>query len=201
MRLFEDLYELQRSQKFVERVDQKLSVLNTRNTRHGVSARRGDGTFGEIVPGAVSLEVPGFHVARGPIATIEIGVEVKIIAKAMIKQIDRVISDLGKQVQHFSSRGARPITVGIVGVNWADEYCSFEGDRAWPTDGRKYKHPIQEADEAQSRLLRYANPLFDELVILPFVATNMHAYNFAWKDAPSAEMDYAAALARISSTY
>jgi hypothetical protein len=31
--------------------------------------------------------------ARGPIATVEIGVEVKILAKPMIKQIDRVIND------------------------------------------------------------------------------------------------------------
>ena len=51
------------------------------------------------------IEDPGFAVARGPVATVEIGVEVKILAKAMIKQIDRVIGDLVKQVTHFR-RGA-----------------------------------------------------------------------------------------------
>lgn len=36
-------------------------------------------------------------------ATIEIGVEVKILAKAMIKQIDRVTGDLTKQVGQYGS--------------------------------------------------------------------------------------------------
>ena len=64
----------------------------------GVAARRGDGTFGEIIPGEAPILDQGYLVARGPIATVEIGVEVKILAKATIKQIDRVINDLRNQV-------------------------------------------------------------------------------------------------------
>lgn len=48
---------------------------------------------------------PGYIVARGPIATVEIGVEVKILAKAMIKQVNRVINDLRDQVSQFRRRG------------------------------------------------------------------------------------------------
>ena len=106
MRLYEDLHALGRSKKFVSRVDQGSSVLNTQNRRHGIKARRGDGSFGEIVPGVEAIRDPGFAVGRGPIATIEIGIEVKILMKAMIKQIDRVINDLKGQADAFPiSRG------------------------------------------------------------------------------------------------
>jgi len=42
--------------------------------------------------------MPGIAVAFGKVATIEIGTEVKILAKAMRKQLDRVCSDLEKQI-------------------------------------------------------------------------------------------------------
>src|SRR5213078_1024979 len=35
-------------------------------------------------------------------------------------------------------------------------YTSYEGEREWPTDGRKHKHPIQEAAEAEWRLISRA---------------------------------------------
>ena len=50
---------------------------------------------------AVAIVEKDFVVARGPTANIEIGVEAKILAKAMIKQIDRVIGDLQRQVMMF----------------------------------------------------------------------------------------------------
>ena len=53
----------------------------------------------------------GYLVARGPIATVEIGIEVKILAKAMIKQIDRVINDLRNQVVQFKRGGGNPICI------------------------------------------------------------------------------------------
>ncbi|MCA1654349.1 MAG: hypothetical protein ABR588_05385 [Sphingomicrobium sp.] len=152
MHLFEDLHAIDRSLRFQQRVESGRSVLNTLNTRHGIKARRGDGTFGEIVPGVDPIRVAGFVVGRGPTATIEIGIEVKILAKAMIKQIDRVVSDLGKQVTHFETKGGTPITVGIAGINWADHYCSIEGKTLWPTNGKLYKHPIQEAADAERHL-------------------------------------------------
>lgn len=199
--LFEDLHAIDRSARYERRVEKGLSVLNTMNKRHGVKARRGDGTFGEIVPGVEATRDEGFVVGRGPIATIEIGIEVKILAKAMIKQIDRVVSDLGKQVTHFKSKGGTPITVGIAGINWADHYCSIEGEVLWPTDGKKYKHPIQEAAEAERHLRERAAPEFDEFVILHFIATNEAPFAFAWKDEKRTAMDYGAALARISAKY
>jgi hypothetical protein len=68
-----------------------------------------------------------FVVARGRVATVEIGVEAKILAKAMIKQIDRVINDLVGQVGHFKRGLGNPICVGIVGINQAEVCTSYEG--------------------------------------------------------------------------
>lgn len=201
MQLYEDLHAIKRSKKFVDRVDTGFSVLNTQNTRQGVKARRGDGSFGEIVPNEVPIKDKGFTVCRGPIATIEIGIEVKILMKAMIKQIDRVASDLRGQADHFRSRGGNPICVGVVGINHADYCTSYEGTRDFPTDGKKYKHPIQEAADAEARLLQHAAPAFDEFIILRFKATNIAPFPFAWVNKKATDLDYGAALARISQQY
>ena len=200
-RLYEDLHILGRSPRYLQRTGSELSVVNTMNTRHGIKARRGDGSFGEIVPGVDVTYDEGLVVGRGPIATIEIGIEVKILAKAMIKQIDRVVSDLGKQVTHFKSKGGTPITIGIAGINWADYYTSIEGKVSWPTDGRTYKHPIQEAAEAERHLRERAQPEYDEFIVLHFLATNEAPFPFAWKDEKATVLDYGAALARISARY
>jgi hypothetical protein len=45
-----------------------------------------------------------FAVARGPIANVELGIEVKILANAIIKQIGRVQTDLVSQVAEFIIR-------------------------------------------------------------------------------------------------
>ncbi|MFM8750971.1 hypothetical protein [Rhabdaerophilum sp.] len=200
---YEDLYTLARSKALVSRVGSGLSVLNAQNKRQGIVARRGDGSFGEIVPNVKALPEKGFQVLRGPIATIEVGIEVKILAKAMIKQIDRVISDLTGQVTHFKSRGGKPITIGIVGINYAPQYLSFEGEREFPTDGKKYKHPAQEAADAERRLLQRAAPAFDEFVVLRFMASNQAnpAYDFAWLNPAQTANDYGAVLARVSQAY
>lgn len=55
MQLFEDLLELGRSEKLRSRVQRREWGLNTANRRQGVKARRGDGTFGEIVPGEAAI--------------------------------------------------------------------------------------------------------------------------------------------------
>jgi len=145
--------------------------------------------------------VPGFVVQRGEIATVEIGTEVKILAKAMIKQIDRVISDLTRQVEHFQRAGGNPVCIGIVGINHADEYVSHEGDKAWPTDGRKHKHPIQEAAEAEARLISTAAPAFDEFIVLRFRATNVPPFPFTWLDQHQTELNYGAILTRVLRKY
>ncbi len=199
--LYEDLYNLNRSAKLHDRIDARSRVLNAQNLTVGILRRRGDGTFGERVPVAQAIKDEGFAVARGPVATIEIGVETKILAKAMIKQIDRVIGDLTRQTEEFKKRGDQPICVGIVGVNFAQQYTSYEGERTFPTEGRKYKHPIQEAEDAISRLLQRAAPSFDEFLILRFDAPNTPPHPFSWVEERETQLEYSALLTRLSRSY
>lgn len=119
----------------------------------------------------------------------------------MIKQIDRVIGDLVKQVAQFRRAGGHPICVAIVGVNYADEYTSYEGETVWRTDGRTYKHPIQEAAEAERRLVAQAKDAFDEFLIFRFRARNEPPFPFTWIDPYATQLDYGAALTRIVREY
>lgn len=201
--LYEDLVTINRSTRYVDAViSRRDRVLNIQNRRRGVRARRGDATFGEIIPGETPVTEPGYVVARGPIATVEIGVEVKILAKAMIKQIDRVINDLRNQVAQFGRGGGHPICVAIVGINHAETCVSYEGERPFPTTGRGgFPHPIQEAAEAERRLRQEAQEAFDEFLVLRYCATNAEPFPFSWVDFNGTRMDYAAVLSRISSRY
>lgn len=199
--LYEDLYKLHKSSKLNKRIAAGVRVLNTQNRTIGIARRRGDGTFGELVPSATAIREEGLAVARGPVATIEIGVETKILAKAMIKQIDRVIGDLVRQAEEFKRRGGNPICVGIVGVNSSEVYTSYEGERAFLTDGRRYKHPLQEARDAIARLEQRAQPGFDEFLILKFVATNTPPHPFSWVDENKTLLEYSALLTRVSREY
>lgn len=199
--LYEDLTTLGRSKSLVNRVKNRECVVNQSNVAVGRKVRRGDGTFGELVPSEKEIEVEGFIVARGPVANIQIGAETKILAKAMIKQIDRVIGDLIRQTGNFKKTGGNPITVAFVGINHSTEYTSYEGKRKFSTDGSKYKHPNQEADEAQSRILREAASAFDELQLLPFIARNEPPYPFEWLDYNKTKMEYSALLVRVSREY
>jgi hypothetical protein len=199
--LYEDLVSINKSARLVERVQRHERVVNSRNIMTGKPGRRGDGTFGELVSAAIAITEKGMLVARGPVATIEIGAETKILAKAMIKQIDRVITDLINQVSEFKRRGGNPISIGFIGINFADQYVSFEGRKRWPTDGKKYKHPIQEAAQAEQRLNDKARPAFDEFQILRFRATNAKPYPFDWVDLGKVELEYSALLTRVSREY
>jgi hypothetical protein len=149
----------------------------------------------------VPVKAPGFIVQRGDIATVEIGIEVKILAKAMIKQIERVIGDLTRQVQDFKRAGGNPICVGIAAVNYADRYTSYERDKLWPTNGQKYKHPTQEAVEAERRLISQASSAFDEFIILRFRARNQPPFEFQWMDESRTSLDYGALLIRLLRKY
>src|SRR6266436_2533820 len=82
--LYEDLVALNKSEKLTRRVQAHERVVNLANTAVGRPSRRGDGTFGELVPTAVAITESGLLVARGEVANIEIGAETKILAKAMI---------------------------------------------------------------------------------------------------------------------
>jgi hypothetical protein len=203
MHLYEDLVTVGRSSKFIDAVlARKDRVLNVQNWRRGIVARRGDGTFGEIIPGETPIFDSGYQVGRGPIATVEIGIEVKILAKAMIKQIDRVINDLRNQVVQFRRGGGHPICTAIVGVNEAASTVGYEGDRPFPTTGKAgFLHPAQEAPEAARRLQALAAPDYDEFLILRFKATNAAPYPFEWADYSETRLNYAAALSRISARY
>jgi hypothetical protein len=201
MHLYEDLYVLGKSARLVARIADRERVVNTRNQRRGISARRGDGTFGEIVPGVVAVEDPRFTVARGQVATVEIGVEVKILAKAMIKQIVRVKNDLSDQIKQFRKGAGDPICVGIVGINHARSCTAYDGTDVTPTDGRKNRHPYQEAAEAEARLIEEVKPKFDEFLVLRYRATNVEPYPFEWVDFKATELDYGAILTRISREY
>ena len=199
--LFEDLVALGSSRELASRVLQGSRVVNSQNRRRGIVARRGDGTFGERVPNAPVVTEEGFGVARSQIASVEIGVEVKILAKAMLKQIGRVSTVLRDQVGEFRRGGGNPICIGVVGINAAGRVTSYEGERANPTDGRKYPHPVQEAASAEQRLLDDAKPHFDEFIILRYRAANEEPFAFEWVDEQETELDYGAALVRISHEY
>lgn len=112
--LYEDLFTLAKSKHFVAGVKSHDKVLNSQNKTRGIKARRGDGTFGERVTTAAPIVDPGFNVARGMIATVEIGIEAKFLLKAMIKQIDRVMGDMRRQVEHFQKSLANPICIGLI---------------------------------------------------------------------------------------
>ncbi len=199
--LYEDLFQLRKSKKLGDRITAGDRVLNTQNRTVGIARRRGDGTFGELVPAGAAIREAGFSVARGPVATIEIGAETKILAKAMIKQIDRVIGDLVRQTEEFRKRGGNPICVGIIGVNFSEVYTSYEGTREFLTDGGKYKHPSQEASGAISRLQQRAQGSFDEFLILKFVATNTPPHPFSWVYEQKAVLEYSALLTRVCREY
>src|SRR6266699_3832477 len=199
--LYEDLVALNKSEKLARRVQTHERVVNLANRAIGRPSRRGDGTFGELVPTAIAVTEAGLRVARGEVANIEIGAETKILAKAMIKQIDRVIGDLVRQVEEFRKTGGQPICIGFVGVNSAAAYTSYEGEREWPTDGRKHKHPVQEAAEAERRLTNRALSAFDEFQILRFRASNTAPFPFSWVNYEQTAKEYSALLLRVSREY
>ena len=199
--LYEDLFDLARSPKYVARVIDQTRVLNTKNRATGLAARRGDGTFGERVPTVPPRVIPGLAVARASVATIEIGAEAKILAKAMIKQIDRVCSDMRHQAAEFRKHHENAICVGIVGINHASRMTSYEGKAVWPTDGRIHKHPIQEAAAAEARITYSAAPDYDEMVFLRFKAENAAPFAFTWLNEARTNAEYSSALIRISREY
>jgi hypothetical protein len=199
--LYEDLYSLGFSRRFNDRVDARSHVLNLTNVSPGIRARRGDGSFGDLVPGAPAMLVPGFRVARGPTADVEIGAEVKILAKAMIKQIDRVVGDLRRQADQFHEKSTSALTFGIVGVNFSEHYLSYEGDRRYPTDGTSGNlHPIQEATRAERELL-HAEDAYTEFIQLGFRATNEPPFEFQWNDLQRTQANYASRLLRLLKGY
>jgi hypothetical protein len=195
--LYEDLLGLSDSKKFVQTVEARIGVVNTGNQVKGKKGRRGDGTFGRIVPGVMASMIPGYAVARGPVANLEIGAEVKIVATKMTAQIDRVTTDLNNQANVFRSLNSNCITVGIAGVNHAPEYVGYEGSRAFVAK----RAPAKEAVEIVRRLDRDVRSSYDEFLILPYIATNKEPFPFAWVGERDIAQEYASLLVRVSDLY
>lgn len=195
--LFDDLLDLNRSPKFVSRVASGHVVVNAGNRIKGKAGRRGDGTLGELVPGGQSSNDPDYLVQRGPIATMEIGSETKILATKMIAQIDRVLNDLEGQAHIFKGHSASAITLAMVGVNYADRYTGHEGARSFPAK----VPPSREAPEIVRRIEQRIPNHFDEVLILKFKATNRPPYPFEWLDEQETRLLYGSVLTRISHLY
>jgi hypothetical protein len=199
--VYEDLKNLGRSPKYVSSIATIQRGVGPRNKTVTLARmRRGDGTLGELLHPDKAKEIQGYAVRRGAIATVDCGVEVKILNKAMIKQIDRVVNDLEKQVINWKAVSPDSVAMAIIGINSAPYTVGYEGDRAYKTDGAKHKHPIQEAAQAEQRIVeRVINQNFyNEVVILRYRATNDGTYPFSWNDETKTIDEYRAALIRLS---
>lgn len=195
--LYDDLAALGRSAKLVQRIQQQVSVAANTGRVFGRPGRRPDGTFGTLVPGATAELCPPYTTARGPLARLEIGVEVKIMATKMIAQIDRVMTGLSDQAATLASQNKTAIRVAIVGVNHAPEYTGREGDRPFIAKAA----PAQEAVEIIRRIETRIRSLYDELLILPFSASNRPPYQFFWVQATRTLHEYNSILLRVSDEY
>jgi hypothetical protein len=195
--LYEDLVLLGRSPKIIARVAATDVVVNTLNRVTGKVGRRGDGTFGWRVPSAIPQIEDGYSVRRGPVAEMQIGAEVKIIATKMLAQIDRVITDLKNQAITFRDHNPEAIRVGIIGVNFADAYTGYEGTRSFDAKSP----PSREAPEVVRRVVRDVAPHYDEMLILRYKATNRSPFPFSWVGEQETRDLYSSALVRISSLY
>lgn len=195
--LYEDLLALGQSPKLLVRVNRGDVAVNTGNQIKGKKGRRGDGTFGRVVPGSPVRAERDLTVPRGLVAHLEIGTEVKIGATKLIAQVDRVINDLSNQAEIFRTHNRNAIKVGIVGVNYADEYMGWEGERPFLAK----KPPVKEASDFANRIERTVETRYDELLILRFSATNIEPYQFEWLNKLQTEQLYGSALVRISAEY
>lgn len=201
--LYEDLYAISKSKLFSSRVNDGESAYSSKNFITGKRrSRRGDGAFGEVVPfGKVSRD-NGFSIGSAELANLEIGVEVKILSKAMIKQIDRVQNDLVHQAAAFKRSNHQSITIGIVAVNHSDSVVSYEGERAFIADGStKDAAPIKEAPAAIARITQSAVGKYDEFAFLPFVATNASPFPFNWVNEDRVLKEYSSLLIRVLRLY
>jgi hypothetical protein len=160
--VYEDLVDLGQSSTLLQRLKTNQVAVNTGNQIKGQRGRRGDGTFGRVVPGQELIGEPRFRVPKGHVANLEIGTEVKIGATKLIAQVDRVINDLTKQAQIFMNHNPNALRLAVVGVNSAHTYTGHEKDRQYVAK----TPPAREASEFAKRIERLAGPQYDELLLL-----------------------------------
>ena len=205
-RIYYDLREIAASSAYAANLSSGQFGLNRDTRIAGRDARRGDGAFGRFIPGQTISPHPTIAsetrpLLRAPIAQVQIGVESKILAKAMTKQLSRVCTDLSTQVLEFRETGGNPICVALIGVNNAPSYVSFEGSRSWPTTGRGgFLHPLQEAATVTQRIRERVRD-YDEILFLQFCATNEDPYAFQWVNFQRTRLEYGALLTRVSLSY
>lgn len=196
---YEDLYSLAKSQEFCRRVQSGEWVVNQANLVVGKKGRRGDGTFGEAVPYSDVVKEDGYHIALGTVAQLEIGVEVKIVGKAMGKQRDRVENDLVNQANDFKAKNHTSIAVAFVGINHAETYTSYEGDKSYVAAGRQA--PAVEGPKTIDRLTPVIQFKYDECLFLRFKASNVDPYPFSWVDEADTVQRYNTLLLRVIRKY
>jgi hypothetical protein len=203
--LFDDLYEYCSQSKagghYAQRVDDRAIVVNKANRVAGktigqVRVRRGDAIIGQSVPGQTPIPRPGAFVSAGPLATLQVGAEVKIIATAMGKQFDRVVGNIRDQAEIFAKMNPNSIKVAFIGVNHSMNYRSFEGDRTY--DSR----PGKEAQQTMRALANeLANSIYDEILLMPYEISNIPPFPFAWRNWQQTYTNYNAALVRLANIY
>jgi hypothetical protein len=195
--VYEDLIDLSQSPTLVRRVNNNEVAVNTGNQVKGKKGRRGDGTFGRVVPGQVLVSESGFQVQRGHVANLEIGTEIKIGATKLIAQVDRVINDLIKQADMFTKHNPLALRLAVIGVNSASTYTGHEKDRQYIAK----TPPAREAAEFARRIESLVTPYYHELLILHFRATNNPPYEFEWVNLKETQQLYGSILVRLSAQY
>ena len=139
----------------------------------------------------------GSSVSEGLVADARVGCEVKIIAKDPLSQVDRVISDLANFAARVRRVNPQSISVAIVGMNLSKRYRAYEGERTH--EDRELRG--HEAPTATRKIEEQLREVYDELLILPFEATNIPPYPFTWATPQRVELEYGSALTRIGERY
>ena len=120
-----------------------------------------------------------------------------MFATKMIAQVDRVLCDLWRQSNALRGQNQHAIRVAIVAVNHASGYTGWEGQRS--TIARAA--PAKDAPEIIRRVEIEVRPLYDELLVLRFSATNRPPYTFSWVNPTQTRHEYNSILLRVSDEY
>lgn len=194
--LFEDLVRHEVSAALLDHVRDRRCVVSRGGKIHGRLIRRNDSVFGRPPAGVVvAAPMSRFAVPEGAVAEPRIGCEVKILAKAQLKQIDRVLSDLENFALRMNRLNRKCVNVAVVGVNHESDYVGYEGERTFR--GRLGR----EEPAAVIGRLAGLSDYYDELLILGFRATNQDPFPFRWIGPRKIELDYGAALTRVGERY
>jgi len=195
--LFEDLLHHSVSFLYNDHVQNGFGVVNRGGQVRGKILRRNDSVFGRPPAGVETLPpLPPNLVREGHVAEPRIGCEVKIIAKAQLKQIDRVINDLSGFALRMKALNAKCINLGLIGVNHEPNYVGFEGERQF-----KGRLGSREPTVVSARLREHLVGRYDELLVVGFRATNQPPYPFLWLNQKGVELDYGAVLTRVGELY